>query len=108
MRFYFDWIVDHRYTDFLAAKRDLFLFPPDAAALARFHAAIRTLLERIAADEATLAPEPQRQFFIRRFGQEVRPLLDVTLGPDLEPRIAEVEARLIEIQDLARAYNKTN
>lgn len=107
MRFYFDWIVDHRFTDFLAAKRDLFLFPPEEAAVARFREAIQRLLDRIADDEATLAPEPQRQFFLRRMGQEIRPLLDVRLGPDLSTRIAEVEARLVEIQDLARAYNKT-
>lgn len=107
MRFYFDWIVDHRFTDFLAAKRDLFLFPPDEAAVARFRGAVAALIDRLAADEATLAIEPQRAFFLRRMAQEVRPLAGLSLADDLAARVADVEARLIEIQDLARNVNKT-
>jgi hypothetical protein len=107
VRFYFDWIIDHRVTDFLAAKRDLLLYPPDEAAVARFRAAIAALLERLSADEAALAIDPQRAFFVRRMAQETAPLGALALGEDLDARIASVEARLIEIQDLARQMNAT-
>lgn len=106
MRFYFDWVVDHRLTDFLAAKRDLFLFPPDEAALRRFQQAIHRLLERVTADESLFERDQQRRFFLERIAQETRPLLDLALTDDLAARVAEVEAHLTEIQDLARRYNQ--
>jgi hypothetical protein len=106
LRFYFDWVVDHRLTDFLAAKRDLFLFPPDEAALRRFHDAIRKLVERAAADGALFETDPQRRFFLDRIAQETRPLLDLTLSDDLAARVADVESRPTEIQDLARRYSQ--
>ena len=106
MRFYFDWIVDHRFTDFLAAKRDLFLYPADAASVEGFRAAIRTLVERLAADAATPTFDPQRRFLLRRFSEELTPLLSLSESDDLAARVAEVEARLVEVQDLVRSDSK--
>jgi hypothetical protein len=107
VRFYFDWILDHRFTDFLAAKRDLLLYPPDEAAVGRFRAAIAAMLERLRVDEAALSGDAQRAFFLRRMAQETEPLRALALGDDHAARIADVEARLVEIQDLAREMNKT-
>jgi len=107
VRFYFDWIVDHRFTDFLAAKRDLFLYPPDATTVERFRAAIRALVDRIAADREAFAADPQRQFLLSRLSEELGPLLAILPADDLAARVAEVETRMIEVQDLARAYTKT-
>ncbi|MFN0152051.1 MAG: hypothetical protein ACKVU1_15225 [bacterium] len=106
MRFFFDWMIDHRFTDFLKAKRDLFLFDPDAKALERFHATIRELLARIAADEAVVKSDQQRAFFLRRFAQELEPLLALACAPDLAGAVAQVEERLTEIQDRVRAYSR--
>ncbi len=106
MRFYFDWVIDHRMTDFLAAKRDLFLFPPDGAAIRRYHEAVRRLIDRVRADAALFAKDAQRRFFLERFEQEALPLLDISLADDLAARVADVESRLVEIQDLSRRYNQ--
>jgi hypothetical protein len=106
MRFYFDWVIDHRMTDFLAAKRDLFLFPPDDAAIRRYREAVQRLIDRVRADAALFAKDAQRRFFLERFEQEARPLLDLSLADDLPVRVADVEARLVGIQDLSRRYNQ--
>jgi hypothetical protein len=106
MRYYFDWMIDHRFTDFLKAKRDLLLFPPDAAALARFREAVRALASRADADAALVAADPQRAFFLRRFRQELEPLDRLELGGDLEPALARVQDRLTEVVDQVRAYTK--
>ena len=106
MRYYFDWMVDHRFTDFLKAKRDLFLFPPTAEALGEFHLAIRTLLERIGKDAETVKEDDQRAFFMRRFEQELEPLAELSLDEELAGKIDEVQAALTDLQDRIRAYTK--
>lgn len=105
MRYFFDWMIDHRLTDFLKAKRDLFLFPPDAKAVERFQATIREILDRIATDEEVVKADAQRAFFLRRFAQELEPLLALTPAADLPAAVAQVEARLSEIQDRVRAFS---
>lgn len=105
MRYYFEWMMDHRFTDFLVAKRDLFLFPPDEKALDKFREAIRALIRRTATDAEIVKADPQRAFFLRRFGQELEPLPELTLSSDLPAQVDAVQARLIEIQDRVRAYS---
>jgi len=106
VRYFFDWMIDHRLTDFLKAKRDLFLFAPDAKALERFQTAIRDLLARIAADEEVVKADSQRAFFLRRFAQELEPLLALLPSADLAAEVAQVENRLSEIQDRVRAFSQ--
>jgi hypothetical protein len=97
-------MIDHRFTDFLAAKRDLFLFAPDEKALARFQAAIRALHARAVSDAEIVGSDAQRAFFLRRFAQEIEALIPITLTSDLAKTVDTVQSRLVEIQDRARAY----
>jgi hypothetical protein len=105
VRYYFEWMMDHRFTDFLVAKRDLFLFPPDEKALEKFRAAIRGLIQRTATDAEIVKADAQRAFFLRRFGQELEPLLALALSSDLPAQVDAVQAHLVEIQDRVRAYS---
>ena len=105
MRYYFEWMMDHRFTDFLVAKRDLFLFPPDAKALETFRGAIRVLIQRTATDAEIVKADAQRAFFLRRFGQELEPLLELSLSAELPTQVDAVQSRLGEIQDRVRAYS---